>query len=151
MFRPVRPESPKYENITELMVDDDGTAIAFLGRGRSGEMQFEYFDPSIDFKFEFSAVREKSRNATGSPPAEDWVAGVTPSSLARVVLSHPDVNIHEFEATVHTKIVEALLHWPIDHYVNSVAVKEVRFFKLTGGLSLEASVEIALKQQARNG
>ena len=67
MFKPVVSDEPRRDGVTKAMVDDDNTTISFLGRGRSGEWNFEYFDPSIDFRFRFAA----SRNDEESPTAPE--------------------------------------------------------------------------------
>ena len=151
MFRPVRPERPKYENVTELMVDDDGTSISFLGLGRSGEWKFEYCEPLIDSKFEFSATRNKNPAEGSLPPEDYWIVAITPSSLAPIILSHPELDADQLESKVRSKISDALLHWPLDKFFNTVKGTTVNFFQLDGGLSLKDVVEIVRKKRRTNG
>jgi hypothetical protein len=150
MFKPVVSDEPRRDGVTKAMVDDDNTTISFLGRGRSGEWNFEYFDPSIDFRFRFAASRNDEESPTA--PAKDyWRVGLSTWSLVPAVVSHSDLDPDEFESRVRSKISDALLNWPLDRNANTLKAKSVSYYKLSVGHSLKECVAIALSSRQHNG
>ncbi|MBS0541036.1 MAG: hypothetical protein JSR47_19905 [Proteobacteria bacterium] len=148
MFKSGQPANPKYENMTELMVDQDGTAIRFVAINRSHEWVYEYRDPSIDFRLEFYSWKE---TASSRDSNDVVIVGLTPWSLVPAILSHPELDIDQFEAGVRAKISEALLHWPEDNYINKNRPSAIRFAPAPDGKSLKECVAIAKSERQRNG
>jgi hypothetical protein len=148
VFRAATPPSPKYENVTELVVDDDGTSITFLRLGRSGEWVFEYRDATGVLKFRFTARRNKSQAERWAPAEDYWDVYVTVWSLVPAILSHPELDTEALVPSILTKISNAFLAWPTDPYINTVSARSVTFVEMDKGQSLRDCLETARKARA---
>ena len=149
MFRAVPPADNLFGQMTVQMVDDRGVAISFLAFGRSGEWKFAYRDASMNLDFQFSAERNNNRNEDWRPVEPFWRVAVIPWSLANALQAHPPLHPDRFEAQVRSNISEALLHWPLDPTVNTVAATTVTFVDVTPNETLKTCLA-ALRAKGRN-